>query len=89
MNLQQFSDAVTRYDGVQVLIGISYNHVKIIFNKYCKHKADAPRIEFYMPADNFTLYGSEALPPEALLQMSKVMKLTYEYLRKGTWGTWK
>ena len=87
MNLQNFIDAVNRYDGVDVVSDESGHYVEIIFNKYFEEDNDAPIIEFYWPTESnsITLWGSEALPSEALLQMSKVMKLAYEFLQKGTW----
>lgn len=80
MDLQNFIDAVNRYDGVNVVTDESGCYVEIIFNKHFDHVHDAPEIEFYRSTDSVTLWGAEGIAPDILLQISEVLKLTYKFL---------
>lgn len=84
MNLQQFIDAVSRYEDVNVVTDGSERYVEIIFNKQFDYAHIAPAIELYRSADNVVLWGADKIAPDTLLQISEVLKLTYEFLQKET-----
>ena len=45
----------------------------------------SPEVGFYWGEQVVYVSHTDGLEPEALLQLSYVLKLVYEYLQKGTW----
>lgn len=86
MTRQEFIDILSLYEGVEVYVIESNKWVSITLSKYTDCWGGAsPEIRFNWDERSIDITGINGLEPKALLQLSYVLKLVYEYLQKGTW----
>lgn len=86
MTRQEFIDMLSLYEGVEVQFNESDKYVSITLSKYTDCWGGAsPEVGFYWGERSVDITGTDGLEPKALLQLSYVLKLVYEYLQKGTW----
>lgn len=86
MTRQEFIDMLSLYKGIEVQFSESNKYVSITFTKYIDCWGGAsPEVGFYLGEQVVYVSHTDGLEPEALLQLSYVLKLVYEYLQKGTW----
>lgn len=86
MTRQEFIDMLSLYKGIEVQFSESNKYVSITFTKYIDCWGGAsPEVGFYWGEQGVSVSHTDVLEPEALLQLSYVLKLVYEYLQKGTW----
>lgn len=86
MTRQEFIDMLSLYKGVEVQFSESNKYVFITLTKYTDCWGGAsPEVCFYWGEQGVSVSYTDGLEPEALLQLSYVLKLVYEYLQKGTW----
>lgn len=86
MTRQEFIDMLHLYEGVEVDFNESNKSVYIALTKYKDEwGGGSPTLSFYWNERSVSIDGTDGIEPEALLQLSYVLKLVYEYLQKGTW----
>ena len=86
MTRQEFIDMLSLYKGVEVQFSESNKYVSITLTKYTDYwGGGSPEVGFYWGEQCVSLSCTDGLEPEALLQLSYVLKLVYEYLQKGIW----
>ena len=86
MTRQEFIDMLSLYKGVEVQFSESNKYVSITLTKYIDCWGGAsPEVGFYWGEQVVYVSHTDGLEPEALLQLSYVLKLVYEYLQKGAW----
>lgn len=93
MTRQEFIDMLSLYKGVEVQFSESNKYVSITLTKYTDTLTKytdywgggSPEVGFYWGEQVVYVSHTDGLEPEALLQLSYVLKLVYEYLQKGTW----
>lgn len=86
MTRQEFIDMLSLYKGVEVQFIESNKHVFITLTKYIDYwGGTSPEVDFYWGEQGVYVSHTDGLEPKALLQLSYVLKLVYEYLQKGTW----
>lgn len=86
MTRQEFIDMLSLHKGVEVQFIESNKYVFITLTKYIDYWGGAsPEVGFYWGEQGVYVSHTDGLEPKALLQLSYVLKLVYEYLQKGTW----